>query len=136
MFRLAKQSKGGVCRDVGDSLFNGRPKILPGRSRRVSFVVDLILFNVNQLNPKHMAMPICSPDLCCVRLSISFTSCITWFTADTRVADRSVVDSSLVDRSGGGSLGSGSLRSGSLGSWINSWWINSWWINSWWIASW
>ena len=33
------------------------------------------------------------------RLSISFTSCITWSTADTRVAGRYEADRSVVDRS-------------------------------------
>ena len=44
---------------MGDSLFNGRPKILPGGSRRVSFVANSSLLNVNQPNPKPMTMPIC-----------------------------------------------------------------------------
>ena len=65
-FRLATQSKGEVCIDASHSLSNGRPKFLPGRSRRVSFVANLILFNVNQSNPKPMTMPICSLDHCCV----------------------------------------------------------------------
>ena len=45
---------------MGDSLFNGRPKILPGRSRHLSFVENSILFNVNQPYPNPMTMPICS----------------------------------------------------------------------------
>ena len=61
--RLAKQSKGEVCFDVVDYLFNGRPKILPGRSPRVFFVANSILFNVNQPNPKPMTIPICPLDL-------------------------------------------------------------------------
>ena len=66
MFRLAKKSKGGLCKDSDDSLFNGKLKFLPGRIRRVSFVANSIMFNVNQPNLKPMSMPICLLDHCCV----------------------------------------------------------------------
>ena len=57
-FRLATQFKGKVFIDAGRSLFNGRPKLLPGRSRRVSFVAHSVMFNVNQPNLKPMTMSI------------------------------------------------------------------------------
>ena len=100
-FRLATKSKGKVCIYAGHSLFNVRPKFLPGRSRRVSFVANSILFNFNQRNPNPMTMAICSLDLCCV--SPVYVIHLL----------HNVVH---IEYSGGGSLRGGSLRSGSLGS--------------------
>ena len=99
--RLATQSKGEVCRDVRRSLLDGRPKFLPGRSRRVSFVANPILFNVNQRKSKPMNMSIYSlgqlMSIACLCASL-LASCGTL----------QILSS--------GSLGSGSLRSGSLRS--------------------
>ena len=117
-FRLAVQSKCEVCIDISHSLFDGRPKFLPGRSRRVSFVANLILFNVNQPNPNPMTMSICSLDLCCV--SPVYVIHLLHHVAYSRYSGGvSLRCGSLGSRSiGSGSLRGGSLRGGSLGTWI------------------
>ena len=66
MFRLATQFKGKVYIDAGHSQFNGKPKLLPGKIRRVSFIANSILFNVNQPNPKPTTIPIRSLGHCYV----------------------------------------------------------------------
>ena len=103
-FHLAKLSKGEVCIDAGHSLLNGRPKFLPGRSRRVSFVANSILFNVNQPNTKHMTMPI---------YSLGKLLCIAYLCT------------SLLASCGPPQI----IRSGSIGWWITPWWIAPWWIS-------
>ena len=76
-------------------------KFLPGRSRRVSFVANLVLFNVHKPKTKPMTMPIFSLDLCCVS------------PIDVIHLLHHVIHSRY---SIGGSLRRGSLRMGSLGS--------------------
>ena len=87
-------------------------KFLPERSRRVSFVANSILFNVNQPNPKPMTMPICSL-VQLLRITCLFTSQLA------------SCDPPQIRRSGSLSSGSlrGSLSRGSLGFWITPWWI-------------
>ena len=98
-FRLAKQSKGKVCRESSQFLFNRRPKIMSGGGRRVSFVANSIMFNVNQPSPNRMTLPICllGQLLCTACLChSSLTSC----------GPQQILRS--------GSLHSGSLHCGSL----------------------
>ena len=104
MFRLAKKSKGGLCKDSDDSLFNGKLKFLPGRIRRVSFVANSILLKVNQPNPRAMIMSICSLGqllhiacLCNPLLSSCGPHQIS--VEDYGVVDREVVDRGVLGRS-------------------------------------
>ena len=98
-FLLATQSKGEVCRDAGHSLFDGRTKILPGRSRRVSFVANLIMFDANQPNPKPMTMPIGSlgQPLRIAVYVIHFLHHVVH--SRHSIMDREVVESGVVNRS-------------------------------------
>ena len=116
MFRLAKQFKGGVCKDTGRSLFNVRSNFLHGRSRRVSHVAISIMFNVHQPNPKPMTMSTCSLDHYCVSpvyvIHLVHHVVHSRYSGDGSLRIGSLGTGSLHSKS----LGSGSLHSGSLGS--------------------
>ena len=74
----------------------------------MSFVANLILFNVNQPNPKPITMPICSLDHCCTspvyvihlmrHVVHSIYSVVDRETSNRETSDRMVADCETSDR--------------------------------------